>query len=161
MDNTHANAAGCCISDSKLNDFHKYANEKLRDIDFSSDIYEVNFVRDGSSLDLASLIMDIGKYESIWGQGNPTPLICAKGIRVEKSDITVMGARQDTLKIVYNGISYIKFFAKDDIERIAQWNSDILDITIIGKANINYWGGRAAPQIFITDMDIKNSLFDF
>lgn len=157
----HANAAGCCIHDEKLSDFHKYANEALKDVDFGTNSYGVNFIRQGNSADLRQLILAIGGYEEIWGQGNQTPLICIENIPVSKDNIRVMGSAMDTLKIEYNGIAYMKFKAKDLINELQSIES-VMKMNIIGKANINEWGGNITPQIFIEDFDINtNKIIDF
>ena len=63
----HANAAGCGILDKNLDSFHKYANEKLANIDFGESWYEVNFERIAADPDIRDLIVDITSHEDIWG----------------------------------------------------------------------------------------------
>ena len=69
------------------------------------------------------------------------------------SDIQVIGKNKDTLKISKNGITYIKFFAKDLINEISKYNE--MQLTIVGTANLNEWNGIVTPQLFIKDIDIK------
>ena len=53
------------------------------------------------------------------------------------------------------------FKAKEIIEEI-QGYGDTLKITCAGRANINKWGGRETPQIFVDEIEIKeSSLEDF
>ena len=69
-----------------------------------------------------------------------------------------MGSNQDTIKIEYNGMSYLKFRATDFINEIKQYSPDTeLKITIVGRTNLNEWMGRKTPQIFIDDYEISNS----
>lgn len=72
---------------------------------------------------------------------------------VRASDIQVIGKNKDTLKISKNGITYIKFFAKDLINEISKYNE--MQLTIVGTANLNEWNGIVTPQLFIKDIDIK------
>lgn len=74
-----------------------------------------------------------------------------------------MGKNQDTLKINYNGISYMKFHAKDMIAELAQYNDDTtIILEVIGRANMNYWNGTYTPQIFIENYELRrDSILEF
>jgi single-stranded-DNA-specific exonuclease len=153
----HANAFGISIPDNKLKDFHEYANEALKDIDFGENVYDVNFVRGADSKDLYDLVIDLGSQNGIWGQGNPEPVVCVENILCSPRNVRIMGSNQDTLKIEYNGMSYLKFRAKDLIEKINKYPADAqLSITVVGRCNLNEWGGRVSPQLFIDDCEINS-----
>jgi hypothetical protein len=130
------------------------ANNDFAQYNFGENVYEVNFERQALSKDLPDLIYDLSNYKAVWSQQNNEPLIYVKDFHFKKSDIQIMGKNQDTIKIVKNGVAYMKFFAKDFIEDLQQLPND-LKIEIVGKANVNTWGGRTTPQIFIEDFDIK------
>ena len=151
----HANAFGVSIPDRNLHAFHEYANEALKDIDFGENCYDVNFKRDAADADLGKLVAALGGAGGIWGQGNAEPMINVTNIIVNASDIRVMGSNMDTVKIEKNGIAYMKFHAKDLIEELNSHNGT-MNIEIVGRANLNEWGGRITPQIFIEDCDIKD-----
>ena len=151
----HANAFGCAIPDKDLRAFHQYANKALEDIDFGENVYDVNFSRKATSVDLSALVTALGKADGIWGQQNSQPLIYIENVELTRDNYRVMGANKDTLKIEYKGMSYLKFHAKDLIAQI----DDILisgqgTLNIVGKPNINEWMGRVTPQIFIEDFEI-------
>ena len=153
----HANAFGISIPDDKLRDFHEYANEALKDIDFGENVYDVNFVRGADSKDLYDLVIDLGSQNGIWGQGNAEPVVCVENILCSPRSVRIMGSNQDTLKIEYNGMSYLKFRAKDLIEKINKYPADAqLSITVVGRCNLNEWGGRVSPQLFIDDCEINS-----
>ena len=155
----HANAFGVSIPDDKLRDFHEYANEALANIDFGENVYDVNFVRGADSKDLYDLVIDLGKQNGIWGQGNPEAVVCVENILCSPRSVRIMGSNQDTLKIEYNGMSYLKFRAKDLIEKINKYPADTqLSITVVGRCNLNEWGGRKTPQLFIDDCEIKTTI---
>lgn len=63
----HDNAAGCSILNSHLTNFHKWANDALKTIDFGENCYNVNFERIAADADLADIICDVGSYKGIWG----------------------------------------------------------------------------------------------
>ena len=155
----HANAFGVSIPDDKLKDFHNFANEALADIDFGENVYDVNFVRGADSKDLHDLVIDLASQNGIWGQNNNEPVVCVEEILCNPREVRIMGSNQDTLKIEYNGMSYLKFRAKDLIEKINKYPADTqLSITVVGRCNLNEWGGRKTPQLFIDDCEIKTTI---
>ena len=157
----HANAFGISIPDYKLREFHVYANEALRTIDFGENAYDVNFRRLANAPDLYQMVMELGEAEPIWGQGNPQPLIHIVDASVSPGAIRVMGANGDTVRIDINGISYIKFHAKELIEEL-QNHKTTFKMEIVGKPNLNEWMGKYSPQIFIEDYEIKeDTTFNF
>lgn len=155
----HDNACGIGILDKNLGSFHDYANKELADIDFGESYYDVNFERIAADSDIKDLIMDITKYEDIWGQHNSEPLIHVKDINITKKDIQLLGKDSSTLKIEKFGIAYMKFHAKDMIEELSKY--DEIKLEVVGRANLNTWMGRKTPQIFITNYEIKNNTLGF
>ena len=157
----HKQAFGMSISNKNLDDFHKYANRVLKDIDFNETCYNVNFKRHATALDLPTMIMEVGEWDKLWGQKNPQPLIYVEDININKNDINICGARNDTLRFEKNGVTYIKFFAKDMIKQLQEIDGDI-KINIVGKMAVNEWNGMRTPQIILQDYEIKeNSILDF
>jgi len=72
-----------------------------------------------------------------------------------------MGSKKDTVKIEVNGICYMKFLAKDLIEELANHTGDFT-MNVVGKPNVNHWGGRCIPQLFIEEIEIKdNNICEF
>lgn len=155
----HDNAAGVSIPNSKLANFHKWANEALAGIDFGENCYDVNFERIAADADLADIICDIGNHNGIWGQNNSEPLIHVTDINITANDVQVMGKNKDTVKFEKFGIAYMKFHAKDLIEELNKYPS--MKIEIVGRANLNEWGGRVTPQIFIEDIEVKDNALGF
>ena len=158
----HDNAAGCSIKKSDLPKLHERANIDLAQYDFGSDYYEVDFERQAMNDDLTNLITEIGNYKFIWTTSNDEPLIYIKDLHFKKSEIQVLGKDGATFKVVKNGVAYMKFFAKDLIEEIKALPGEDVKIEVVGKANLNEWGGRVTPQIIVEKIDIKeDSLLDF
>ena len=155
----HDNACGIGILDKNLSDFHNYANKELANVDFGETWYEVNFERIAADSDIADLIIDITKHEDIWGQHNNEPLIHIKDINITKSDIRIMGSKQDTVKIEKFGVAYMKFHAKEFIEELSKYDS--IKLEVVGRANLNEWGGYITPQIFITNYQIEDGSLGF
>lgn len=155
----HANAAGCSIKDQLLRAFHEYANSALANINFNEGVYEVNFARTIYDTDLALLIFDLSSQPEVWGQGNPEPLIYVSDLHLNKSDIQIMGAKKDTIKIEKNGVAFMKFHALDMIDELNRCNQ--IKLNVVGKANLNNWMGNVTPQIFIENYEVIDDLLEF
>ena len=156
----HDNACGISILNSRLSQLHEIANKELAKYDFGEDCYEVEFEMMATSSLLPQLIMDLDNYSFCWSQNNSEPNIHVTDLNVTWDDIDVVGKNQDTLRIHKNGITFIKFFAKDLIEELKQYNN--LKIELVGRASVNEWGGRRTPQILISAIDFKeDSVMEF
>lgn len=155
----HDNAFGISIPNHSLSKLHDIANKELAHIDFNEDFYGVNFVRSASATDLVELILDLGEQEDIWGQHNTEPLIYISELNITDADIEVVGQRQDTVRIHKNGVTYMKFWARDFIEELKEFPE--IQMNIIGKPNLNYWNGMVTPQIFISSYEILDGRLSF
>lgn len=150
----HDNACGISILNSNLAKFHAIANEKFKNLDFGESVYIADFARDSYAEDLKAIISDLAQYEFVWGQQNNEPTILITDINLTKSDISIIGKNKDTLRFQVNGITYIKFFAKELIEKINRING-VMRLTIVGTANLNEWNFKITPQVLIKDLDIE------
>lgn len=155
----HDNAAGCSILNSSLGRFHDIANETLKDYDFGEDCYDVNFIRNSNDKDLYDIIEELSQFKNIWSQKNDEPHIYITDINIKKEDIQIIGKNSDTLKINKNGITYIKFFAKDLINELRELED--IKLEVVGVPNLNVWNGFVTPQIQIKAYEVKDGTFEF
>ena len=155
----HDNAAGASIRDKDLADFHKYANEVLKDIDFGENVYEVNFIRTAAEKDISNIIFDLEQYRNLYGQNIDEPLIYISNINLTKNDIQIIGKNADTVKFEKFGITYIKFHAKDLINELGIYNE--MKVELVGRPNVNEWMGNYTPQIMIEDYEISDGSLSF
>ena len=147
----HDNAFGVSIRDEYFADFIKYANEKLKDVDFSpkysSDvIYFANMVHGSEILKLA----DLGH---IWGQGVEEPLIAITDIKVDRNNLNLFGS---TLKITLpsdEGISLVKFRSSNEEYESLYSELGCVTINVVGRCSRNS-GWDDKPQIIIEDYEI-------
>lgn len=100
------------------------------------------------------MIMELDEGKRFYGQNCPEPVIISENIPIHTKDIQIIGTNKDTVKFIFNDIVYMKFKAKDLIETFSQYNGKI-NITVAGRGNVNEWGGRKTPQIFIDEIEIK------
>ena len=156
----HDQAFGVSVSDKNLSKLHEIANKELSQIDFGENIYDVNFIRRANDKDIEAIILDVAPYEQVFGQQNPEAMIAITNLLVSPNEIKVIGKNKDTLRIEKNGITYIKFRAKDLIEELKGFSNE-MEITLVGRPNINTWLGQELPQIFIVDMEVQDGRFSF
>ena len=154
----HDQAFGVSIPNSKLRALHEFANKELSHLNFTESCYDINFEREGTDSDTECLIKEIGSKDQIWGQGNPQPIIKVTLRDIPKSAIQIMGKTNDTVKITVNNVSYM-FFKCKRIDEFKKY--DKMTITLIGRANLNEWGGRVSAQIMVDNFEITNSILDF
>ena len=109
--------------------------------------------------DIISMISDLYEGRHLWSQGNKEPLIYITDLNITKKDVQVMGSRKDTVKIMKNGVAYMKFFATDMIRELEEY--DEVKLSVIGTAHLNYYGGNCTPQIFIQNYEIDDNRFGF
>lgn len=58
-------------------------------------------------------------------------------------------------------MTYMIFKASNIIDNINMCG-DTLNITCAGRANLNKWGGRITPQIYVDEIELKeSSIYDF
>ena len=155
----HDNAFGISIYNENLDKLHSLANEHLKNIDFGENVYNVNFSRIAADKDIAAIANDLYDYRHLWGQNIDEPMLYVSYINLIKDDIQIIGRNNDTVKFEKFGVEYIKFFAKDLIKELE--NFDNIKMEVVGKPSINEWGGRRKPQILIEDYQIENGELTF
>lgn len=156
----HDQALGISILDRNLSTFHEIANKELSKIDFGENYYDVDFVMRADDQKIEEAIEELCAIEQVYGQQNEEPVMAITNLNVSQNNVKIIGKNLDTLRIEKNGITYIKFRAKDLIRELKDFPGD-MDITLVGKPNLNEWGGKTTPQIFITDLEIEDSRFAF
>lgn len=157
----HPNAFGEAIKISNIDKLITYANDKLKDFNFNEGFHEADFIIPANYSDITQLVTDIGQNKNLWGQGNKEPKIVIENLAIDKSTMKIMGASRDTVKFVFNGMTYIAFHAQSIIDQINN-SSGSCTATCVGHAVLNKWMGRITPQIFIDEIEIKEmSIYDF
>lgn len=152
----HPNSAGQGIKEKNIDRLIQYANDKLKDVDFHTGVYEIDFQVNGNCSYLSNLIFDVDKYKSVFGQNNPEPLILIENIPIE--NLRLVGADKTTINFKFNGIKYVKF---KDME-LAMNIRENKKVNVIGRPVINEWNGVREPQILITDIEFcDDKLWDF
>ena len=153
----HDGAAGFSITDNRVNQLLDFANKQLRAEDFEN-CYLVDYILDGAKDNdkLLNMIAESGKYF-----GNQIDEIKIVIENISLGNITIMGADKDSIKIVYNGISYVCFKNTDFIEDIQ--NNRFKKLVVFGHPQINEWMGHKSVQVIISDYDLIDDVhrYDF
>ena len=153
----HANAFGFGIHSHKLNEFITYCDTTLANFEFTP-CYSVDFIFNADNFNPKDII-EIADLKSLWGQGIEEPYIALTNVRVSKGNIQLMSPdKNPTLKIsLPNGTSLIKFkFSKKEYERLNTEGYLLLDV--VGRCEINAWGGKVNAQIIMEDYDIVDAV---
>lgn len=157
----HNNAAGFSIKISDIPKLLDYANKELVNINFNEGFYEADFVVDANCSYLNDMIFNLWEGKRIYGQDCDEPVIVVENLTLAPSNIQVIGTNKDTLKITFGNMIYMKFKAKNLIDKISEYNGKF-SATIVGRGNINSWMGNQTAQIFIDDIEINeinNNMF--
>ena len=149
----HANAFGCSIPASKLQDFIAATNNLYRDIP-NEPVYWVDFVWNKNTID-GKVILDIADSFYYWGQNITEPYICIKDLPLNTIDVRALAwDKNPTLKLHLDcGIDIMKFKSNDEeLNKFQQENSVA---TLICRCNKNEWNGRITPQLIVENYSIE------
>lgn len=105
-------------------------------------------------------IEELCAIEQVYGQQNEEPIMAITNLNVSQNNVKIIGKNLDTLRIEKNGITYVKFRAKDLIRELKDFPGD-MELTIIGRPNINTWNCKNIPQIFMEDCEVEDARFAF
>lgn len=155
----HPNAFGLSIHTDNVERLVEYANDKLRNIQFNENVYEVDIAYNGKE-DISEAIFTLGRLQNLWGTGLEEPYIVVEEINLYPEDVSFIGQKSDTVKFTVNGTSFVKFKDLNFVKKIKEMKNGFA-ITIIGKANINEWNGNYSPQLIIEDYQIRDNSYDF
>lgn len=143
----HPFAAGCGFTTQGLRDFIAYADERMKNVDFSTEYIEVDYwFKDAVSI---QLLDSFARGMHIYGSGIPQPKF-AFSFSMDASEFSFIGKANDTVKFNRNGIEFV-MFKQPGVARQLK-NSVKTRITCIGKAQINSYNNRV--QVVVDNIDI-------
>lgn len=147
----HEGAFGVGIYDDDLPHFTSYANELLKDFDFTAKYY-IDFEYEAATLTGAD-ILNIADFDNLWGQCIEEPYVLIKNVKVTSDNISLL--KGTTLKMaLHDDISLIKFRSSETEYDALYSDLGCVTINVIGRFQKNVWNGRVNPQILIEDYEI-------
>ena len=145
----HDNAFGVSIKDENFNAFITYANEKLKDFDFTPR-YRPDVIYH-SSMVIGEDILNLADMDKYWGQGVEEPYVAVTDIKVSSANLNLFGS---TLKIsLPNNVSLVKFKVSEEEYDSLYSSMGCVDVNVIGTCKRNS-GWDDGPQIIIKDYEI-------
>lgn len=154
----HAQAFGVSVTNANFKALIDYANEQLKDYDFSP-AYQVDFIYQASEL-VPKDVLDVSALYKVWGQGVSEAYVAVEGVSISANNIQLIGLSNNrpTLKISLPcGIELMKFKASEE-EFNNLKTEGCIKINLVGKCDKNEWGGSITPQILVEDYEIVSRL---
>ena len=154
----HPFAFGVAFSSDGLHRFKEYCRKQFGTTKFEQ-TYTVDFI--WTMMDeFDNIVMEIGEYGNIWGQGVPEPLVVIEHIKIDGKNVKLNLLNKGTLRLdlTPHKTTCIKFGSS------AEEYESLLGktITIVGTCSINEWNGNYAPQIQLKDYMIETvPVWDF
>lgn len=151
----HDMAFGCGVKEQDIEKLTEYANTTLSNVDFGTDTVEVDYIFNNNNFDL-NMLSQFASNTSLYGNGIPRPTFAFELI-LPAGSFNVIGKNQDTVKISYGGVSFMKF-------KSAEWSETVnynkqqfqfIKVVIIGRAELNEFNGNTSTQIIIEHMNLQ------
>lgn len=143
----HPFAAGCGFTTEGLKSFVEYADQAMKNVDFSTEYIEVDYwFKDAVA---SNLLNDFAKGMHIYGNGIPQPKF-AFSFSMNASEFSFIGKEHDTIKFSRGGVEFV-MFKQPGLARQLK-NSIKTRLTCIGKAQVNSYSNSV--QIVIDSLDI-------
>ena len=151
----HPFAFGACFTPANLEQFRSYVSETFPD--GIESCQPVDFIwLDTDDFDHNVLLL--GQAKGIWGQDVAEPYVILKRIPIKREDIALLGKGTLRINLKNHKTSCIKFNAEKMYnELMDRFTTDdlTLNLTILGKCDINEYLGNVTPQIKMENYDVE------
>lgn len=142
----HDAAAGITVKKSNLKRFAKFLDGLDLDIEPDIDV-AAHIAPNNITHNLANLCVE---NNILWGQGVPKPLF---HLVLPSPQIYIYRNRSTTIKLVQDGIEFIKFFVSN--EEASQFESaQCKSIEVVVSLGLNEYNGQIKPQAIIERYEI-------
>lgn len=147
MESTHSAAFGVSFPIGSLSALREYIDNQ--DIEIAPTLVCIEYI----DVIPAYLFSQFNRYDTLWGNQLPKPQFAISHIRINSSQIYTIG-RGNTIKFVYNDLTYIKFFVSNaEKEQYFIGQNVDLDVNIVGELSINEYNGNITNQVIINQME--------
>lgn len=145
----HDNAAGWGLNGNRVQALMDYANSHLKAEDFEN-CYLIDYELDALDYETTRLLSALASHPEYFGNHIEEVKVVVKNIPL--SNIMVMGANKDSIKISTGGVDYVKFKDDDFIEEVM--SNRMKTLTVYGRPNLNTFNGHTSVQLFISDYEL-------
>lgn len=164
----HENAFGMGIKQENIESFIKESNKILQNVSIEN-VHHVDYEIGVGRLREKD-ILEVGKWDDVWGNTLQEPLFAITDIHVNIEDIQMLGSKKNiiriTKKIGSNNITFIKLFTSEkeynkmimkSEKGLSKRSGTKFKLDIIGKFKVNNYEGRELPQIEIVDYNVSKA----
>ena len=148
----HQGAFGCFVEPHNIEALVRYADENINTATFNDLVYEVDYWFYNNETVDTNMLMEFAKHNNLWGNSIPQPKF-AIDADIRASQVMLMGQNKDSVRIKIDGVDCVIFKDADLAARLS--NFDECHVTIVGRAQLNEWGGHTSVQLIIDDIDIQ------
>lgn len=150
----HDMAFGAGVKEERIDELVQYANMALEHVDFGTDTLEVDYIFDNKNFD-PSMLKVFAEHIDIYGNGIPQPHFAFELI-LQPSNFRTLGKNNDTIKISYHGVDFMKFRSTEWAETVNyMMDFPIIKATMVGRAQLNEFNGNTTTQIIIDHLDLE------
>lgn len=148
----HLSAAGCVVKKSNLNRLIKWFDTLPLDTDPERQV-AANLKPNQITLPLCHACSD---DMVLWGASEGSKIVQPKfylEFETSPSDVQIFVKKTTTLKIVKDGVAFLKFQAsQDEVDKLTTANAKVSMIVTLG---VNEWNGVESPQATIDAWEIE------
>ena len=149
----HSSASGITVKKSNLKRFARFLDgldlAVEPDIEVAAQIAPNNITRN-----LANVCVE---NNILWGKDTPRPTF-ASTFNLKDATVNVFKKRSTTIKITYNDVDFVMFYAKeDDVNVITNGGN----ITIVYSLGLNEYGGVTSAQGIIERYEIEQNTINW
>ncbi len=149
----HTGAFGVAIAPNNIDKLNEYANNKLKDIEFTT-CYQPDIIFTPNDLYGAD-IWSIAELDWVWGEGLEEPVICVEGLPVYAENLDFF--KGTTIKITpqdldNTNLSFVMFKQDQEVYDNLYSSMGCVRVNIVGKCKVDTFHG--APQIIVDDFEI-------
>ena len=149
----HANAHGTFIEPDKIQPLRDFANSVLNPQIFDDKVFEVDYwFHTGEEIN-REMLFAFAACGDIWGNGLPRPVF-AFDFNFNRSEVQVMGANSDSIKIKHDGVDFVMFKNPEVARKLQEISGG--HIQVVGSPSLNEWMGRQSIQIMMDDVEIED-----
>lgn len=146
----HSGACGIRLKTQNLDDFR--ASVDKMDISTEREViasYSANKLQIG-------LFDEFVGHDDLWGHELDIPTFYIYNIKINSKDIDVIGKNKNTIKLSMNKYVIMFFRLTEEQKNMFHLDKHVdLNISVVGKLNINEYYGRRTNQIIVDDFEIK------